>query len=256
MLVMPWMLAAPGSGRVKLSERSRVERRRQMQPAPDLLETQGVQPGRMTMLKVRVEVADTPGALAGITAALAALEVDVAAIDVLEVDGRSVVDEMILRLPGGVTVRDVQRVLRSAGAAEVLSSRVSTPAVDQAVAAFELTRAVVTAPGDAAVVGRCLARAAKADTGALIEISQCTRFPLAMRALERGVPTTGPAGPNNSPLALATGWTLWIAPQVSDPQHLGVVGRRLNVRFAATEAARLRAFVTLLEAVARQRLMR
>lgn len=122
----------------------------------------------MTMLRVRVEVADVPGALAALTAALAALEVDVSAIDVLEVDGRSVVDELRLRLPSGVRVQEVRDVLRMAGA-DVLSSAVDTARSDPVVSAFELMRSV-----------------------------------------------------------------------------LDVVGRRLNVRFSATEAARLRAFTTVL----------
>lgn len=200
----------------------------------------------MTMLKVRVEVADVPGALAGITAALASLQVDVAAIDVLEVDGRSVVDELLLRLPPGVTVQHVQDVLRVAGAAEVLSSRVDKPTTDAAVAAFDLMRAVLATPGDADLPGQCLARVANADVGQVVNVGECGRFPLAERALVQGVPATGPAGPDSSPLALATGWVLWVAPQVAEPQHLVVVARRLNVRFAATEAARLRAFCTLL----------
>jgi hypothetical protein len=47
------------------------------------------------------------------------------------------------------------------------------------------------------------------------------------------------------------GWVLWVAPQVPHPDRVAVVGRRLNVRFSATEAARLRAFATLLEVASR-----
>lgn len=206
----------------------------------------------MTMLKVRVEVTDAPGALAQLTAALASLAVDVADIDVLEVDGRSVVDEMLLRVPPAVSVQQVQDVLRRAGA-DVLSSRPVASAKDQAVVAFEMTRALLEAPWDADLPGQSLARVAHADVGALVDVADCGRFPLAQRALAQGIPATGPAGSDVSPLAIATGWVLWVAPQVPDPQRLAVVGRRLNVRFAATEAARLRAFCTLLEQVRRVR---
>lgn len=44
---------------------------------------------------------------------------------------------------------------------------------------------------------------------------------------------------------------MWVGPQLPEPQHIAVVGRRLNVRFSATEAARLRAFTTVLESVDR-----
>lgn len=200
----------------------------------------------MTMLRVRVEVADIPGTLAGITTALATLEVDVATLDVLEVDGRSVVDEMLLRLPRTVTAQDVRDVLRLAGA-DVLSSAPATSSTDPAVAAFDLARAVLGAAGDADAPGRALAQVSYADVGAMVEIGEAMRFPLARRALEQGVPATGAAGPDASPLAVGAGWVLWVAPQLPEPSRMAVVGRRLKVRFAATEAARLRALATLLE---------
>lgn len=204
----------------------------------------------MAMLRVRVELADVPGALAGLTTAVAALGVDVAAVDVLEVDGRSVVDEVLLRLPPQVGPREVRDVLRVAGA-DVLSCREVPTARDPAVAALELARSVVTL--EEQDLGSALAGVAYADAGALVPVDQAERYPLALRALADGVPATGPAGPQAAPLPVGTGWVLWVAPQLPDPQQLAVVGRRMDVRFAATEAARLRALVTLLEQVRRVR---
>lgn len=203
------------------------------------------------MLRVRVEVADIPGALAGITSALAALNVDVASIDVLEVDGASVVDELVLRLPPGVKGAEVWDVLRIAGAAQVLTSPAEGPAMDPAVAAIDLARSVLSAPGDADAPGAALARAAYADVGAWVDIEAAGRYRLAERSLETGVPASGPAGPDASPLAVPSGRVLWVAPQLPDPQRLAVVGRPSAARFSATEAARLRAFATLLETLDR-----
>ncbi len=205
----------------------------------------------MTLLRVRVELVDAPGALAGVARARAGLGGGGAAVDVLEVDGRTVVDELLLRLPPSATAEDVEDGLRLAGAVEVLSTVQSKPIADAAVHAFELVRAVVAAPGEADAPGRALARAAYADVGALVEVGAAERFPLARRALEDGVPSSGRATPDASPLALPSGWVLWVAPQVPEPTRLVVVGRRLNVRFSATEAARVRAFGTLLETLSR-----
>ncbi|GAC1444517.1 MAG: hypothetical protein NVS3B26_06170 [Mycobacteriales bacterium] len=205
----------------------------------------------MTLLRMRVELVDAPGALAGVTSSLAALSVDVAAVDVLEVDGRTVVDELLLRLPAGVTAQDVEDVVRMAGAVDVLSAVESKPAADAAVRALELARGVLSAPGDADAPGLAFARSAYADAGMWVEVGAAARYPLASRALEDGVPSSGRADPDASPLALPSGWVLWVAPQMPDPARLVVVGRRLNVRFSATEAARLRAFATLLETVGR-----
>lgn len=205
----------------------------------------------MTMLRVRIEVADRPGALAGVTSALAGLGVDVASIDVLEVDGATVVDELVLRLPSKVSGQEVWDVLRVAGAAQVLSSAAEGPVVDPAVAAIELARSVLGAPGDAGAPARALARSAYADVGMWVDVAEARRYPLAERALASGVPASGPAGPDAAPLAVPSGRVLWVAPQLPEPQRLAVVGRRLKVRFSATEAARLRAFATLLETLER-----
>ncbi len=203
----------------------------------------------MTMLRVRVELADTPGALAGITTALASLCVDVAAVDVLEVDGRTVVDEMLLRVPPGVSPQEVRDVLRMSGGADVLSSVLSTGAGDAAVTAFDLARSALTGGDEAR--GAALARVAYADVGAVLDVADVLVHPLAVRALSDGVPASGPVGPGASPLTLSTGWVLWVAPQVPEPHRMVVVGRSIPVRFSATEAARLRAFATLLEVLER-----
>lgn len=207
----------------------------------------------MTVLRVRVEVADQPGVLAGITTALAALRVDVASIDVLEVDGHTVVDELVLRLPPKVRAQEVWDVLRIAGAAQVVSSPAEGPSVDPAVAAIELARSVLASPQDAGAPGRALARAAYAEVGQWLDLDDTRRYPLARRAIDSGVPASGPAGPDASPLAVASGRVLWVAPQLPDPQRIAVVARSGDVRFSATEAARLRAFATLLETLDRVR---
>ena len=172
-------------------------------------------------------------------------------IDVLEVDGRTVVDELLLRLPVDVGPQEVEDALRLAGAVDVLSSAAERSTEDAAVRAFRLVWEVLTAPADPDAPGRALARCAYADVGAFVEVGEASRFPLGARALETGVPATGRAGPDTAPFAVPGGWVLWVAPQVTEPTRLTVVARRLNVRFSATEAGRLRAFATLLEVTQR-----
>lgn len=199
---------------------------------------------------MRVELVDQPGALAGLTAVLAGLGVDVASVDVLEVDGGTVVDELLLRRPRGVSTQEVEDALRLGGALDVLSSHVDTRRGDPTVRAMELVGSVVTSPGDADAPGRALAKVAYADAGMLLDVGEAARFPLAERALRDGVPTSSRSGPDTSPLAIPGGWVLWVAPSVPRPQRVAVVARRLDVRFSATEAARLRAFATVLEELA------
>lgn len=203
----------------------------------------------MSDLRLRVELADRPGVFAGATCALAALGVDLLAIDVLEENGPTVIDELVVRLPPGVTPQQVEDVLRMAGAIEVLSTAAGGPLVDPVVRAMTDAIGVLTRPWDADAQGAALARVAYADAGALVDIGHAERFPLARRALETGVPTAGRAGPDASPLAVPAGWVLWAAQDGPHPHLLAVVARRLNVRFSAAEAARLRAVATLIATV-------
>jgi hypothetical protein len=203
----------------------------------------------MTNLRLRVELADRPGVFAGATASLASLGVDLLAVDVLEENGPTVVDELVVSLPPGVTVQQVEDVLRVAGAIELLSTSVDVPTRDPVVRALDHALTVLTSPWDAAAKGDALAAVAYADVGQLLDIGEACRFPLACRALDTQVPAAGRASPDASPLALASGWVLWVAQAGPDPAFLAVVGRRLNVRFSAAEAARLRAFATLLATV-------
>jgi hypothetical protein len=204
----------------------------------------------MEPLRVRVELVDQPGALAGLTAVLAGLGVDVASVDVLEVDGGTVVDELLLRRPRGVGTQEVEDALRLGGALAVLSSDDDTRRGDPTVRAMELVASVITSPGDADAPGRALAKLAYADAGMLLDVGEAARYPLAERALREGVPTSGRSGPDSSPLAVPGGWVLWVAPSTPRPQRVAVVARRMDVRFSATEAARLRAFATVLEELA------
>jgi len=202
---------------------------------------------------VRVELVDQPGALAGLTAVLAGLGVDVASVDVLEVDGTTVVDELLLRLPVGVGAGEVEDALRLGGALDVLSTKVDGPSGDATVRALELVTAMVDAVGEAEDPGRALARVAYADLGRLLTVDEAREYPLGRRALDSGAPASARAEPAASPLVAPSGWVFWVAPSVPRPRRLAVVARRLDVRFSATEAARLRAFTTLLERAARVR---
>jgi hypothetical protein len=200
----------------------------------------------MTNLRLRLELANRPGVFAGATAALAALGVDLLAVDVLEDYGSTVVDELVVAMPPGVAVQDVEDALRVAGAVDVLSTSFGGPIEDSVVRALSEMTTVLTSPWDADIKGRALASIAYADAGLLMDVGDASRFPLARRALETQVPATGPAGPDASPLGIPGGWILWVAVDRPESPLMAVVARRLNVRFSATEAARLRAFATLL----------
>jgi hypothetical protein len=70
---------------------------------------------------------------------------------------------------------------------------------------------------------------------------------MACRALHDGIPTAGRNLAGAAPAGMSGAWALWFAPVVARPRRVAVVTRSVNVRFSASEIARARSFLTLLE---------
>ena len=204
----------------------------------------------MPRLRIRVELPDVPGALAAAADALAGLGSDIERVDVLEVDGQTVVDEIVVTTADAVDIATVERVLAAAGALAVLSHTVDRPIADPVVSALELVREVLAAPTAderAERAGAVLARLAYADNGRLVPARAVDPHPMACRALHDGIPTAGRNVAGAAPAGMSGAWALWFAPVVARPRRVAVVTRAVNVRFSASEIARARAFLTLLE---------
>ena len=204
----------------------------------------------MPRLRIRVELPDVPGALAAAADALAGLGTDIERVDVLEVDGQTVIDEIVVTVADSVAIATVEAALTGAGALAVLSHTVDLPAADPIVSTLDLVREVIAAPTAlerAERAGAVLARLAYADNGRLVPARSVGSHPMARRALHDGVPTAGRNLEGAAPAGMSGAWALWFAPVVARPRRVAVVTRAVNVRFSASEIARARAFLTLLE---------
>ncbi|MDQ6797920.1 MAG: ACT domain-containing protein, partial [Actinomycetota bacterium] len=95
--------------------------------------------------RLRIALTDRPGALGRIGQVVGDLGGNVLTIDVQEVDGPTVVDELLVDLPDDVVPADVAGALEAAGAGSLLTAKPGSDAPDQVVRALRWACALASA---------------------------------------------------------------------------------------------------------------
>lgn len=190
----------------------------------------------------RVEFVDHPGALAAFGSAIAGCGGNIISVDVQEIDGTSVADDIVVET-GPAAPAALRQALLAAGADSVFSTSVVPRVTDALVrcldAVGQLAADVVgdrrgaAAPLLAVLLGADhvqVAGAAEAGTAG---------------AARQALVSTSPVMERD-----ADGWLLALpAPEV-DPHLVYLVARRGGLRFSATEVARARAALRVAGALA------
>lgn len=78
-------------------------------------------------MRLRVELADKPGSLAGVAAVLGAYSGNIVAIDVLQSQGETVVDEITVEVPDSVNLTELRKLIATRSDAHVLSYQLASP---------------------------------------------------------------------------------------------------------------------------------
>jgi hypothetical protein len=196
----------------------------------------------MTLVSMRVTVRDEPGALGGLATSIGDLGGNIADVDVHELDGVHVVDELVIEVPDDVTPGEVRLALLDAGAVSVVSTAVQHRGMDALVRCLDAVRTLVGGRESwhAALAG-AVTHLVSASEVRVVEPSG----ELAREAFERGVPVARlTAGPDGSPR-----WALAVTYPEAWPRVVVVVERSGTVRFSATEIARVRALLRLQEEI-------
>jgi hypothetical protein len=102
------------------------------------------------VVRLRVELADTPGSLADVASAIGSFDGNNVAIDALQSDGGgTVVDEITVELPDVAQLAELRHLISTRGAARVLSYQLATP-VDRTARLLGRIAVLLDAlPGDA-----------------------------------------------------------------------------------------------------------
>ena len=188
----------------------------------------------MVAYRLRIELPDRPGSLAGVTAEIAASGANITSIDVHELDGNMAVDEIVVEVGESWAPGPVAAALAASGVGTLLSSRRMTAVDDGVTAALRSIAAMV----DGDVMTECRAALLALAHGSSAKlVPPDSSEPAARVAVERRTSIVS---------RIDHGWVLAAIDDPVEPSVVTLVTRPLNVRFSATEVARVEALLRLL----------
>ena len=200
--------------------------------------------------RLRIALPDRPGALGRVGTVVGGLGGNVLTIDVQEVDGPSVIDELLVDLPDQVLPADGEAALVAAGAGSLLCAKPGAAVPDQVVRALRWACALASAGayGVDDELERAVAEVCGCSNVWLADVEQARLIEAARLALARGRPVTHrTAGPpaGLGPVAASEVWLLAVPDARIEPARVALVARPLPDRFTVTEIERVSALLSL-----------
>jgi hypothetical protein len=201
----------------------------------------------MALWTFRVEIADRPGQLAALTAAVASCECNILGLDVQALDGDRVTDELLVDVPDSVPVEHVERAVRDTGA-DVVTLLPADPhdLIDAQARCLELGRRLVHrhAVRDR-VLEAALVELVGADGAWVLSPAHVTMSELALRAVAAGEPLMARERTALAPtLADEEAPWLLVVPPFEGKDQVTMLGRARS-GFTASEVARVQALLRL-----------
>jgi hypothetical protein len=204
----------------------------------------------MPAVRLRVELADTPGSLAGVAAAIGAYGGNIVAIDALQSGEGMVVDEITVDLPDGGQLDAMRRAVGARTDARVISYQLAA-AVDPMVRLLQrLGDLLDTVPaGKTDGLRRTLADVCNTPAVWVMSVDQAVHYRAGRAALrdpgaavvQRTAETLPPLGES------ITGEAALLAIALLSGDAVALVGRSAEQGFTATEGSRIEAVVALYE---------
>lgn len=202
-----------------------------------------------TLHQLRVELEDKPGGLARVAAVLAEDGVNILDIAIHEIDGATVIDELVVEAPEDWDLVETRVKLDAVGI-YLLSSAEAHRRADPIVTAFDWVEELVAAdPGDRdQTLARIVARAASASRACILPLARARQVGAGRAALERGRPVV--ARTADIPVQIAQAgeslrWLVAVPDSAADPEVVAFATRPLSLRFTGTEVARAAAAMRL-----------
>jgi hypothetical protein len=194
-----------------------------------------------------VELPDLPGALAKVATVISDLDGDVVSIDVHELDGHQVVDELVVEVLTELDGRVLSAALEQADAGILLSCSITTARPEPVVEALGWARELAAA-NDRTTLGRVLAAACHSSKVWVAPIDEAREVPAGRLALARGAPLVQRSHDLPVPLGGRPASTMWLlAVPDGQPQTrcIAFLARPGSLRFTASEVARVDGLVAL-----------
>lgn len=186
-------------------------------------------------MAVRIELPDEPYTLGRIATALGALGANILHIDVHELDGNDVVDEIVIAGPDSLSPAEVRTALLDAGATTVVSVPIVHRQMDALVRALTSLASLVRDAGDEALLA-VVPSIVPIESAAIGRIDDLEEIDPSGRQLRWGTPAAR---------TIAKAWVLAVPRVDRTPTPYDALVVRRAIRFSATEVARLRALLLL-----------
>lgn len=186
-------------------------------------------------MAMRVELPDEPNTLGRIASAIGALGANIVHIDVHELDGTDVVDEIVITGPPALTPAEVRAALMGAGARSVVSVPLAYRQMDALVRSLTALLSFVHDASDDALLA-VISDVVPVETAAIERIDDLGDVDPGGRQLRWGTPAAR---------CVDRSWLLAVPRVDRTPTPYDALVVRRSVRFSATEVARLRALLLL-----------
>jgi hypothetical protein len=201
----------------------------------------------MTRYRLRVELPDLPGALAKVATVISDLDGDVVSIDIHELDGHQVVDELVVEVLTELDSRTLGAALEAADAGMLLSCAPAAARPEPVLEALGWARELAAAD-DPSILGRVLASACHSAKVWVAPIDEAREVPAGRLALARGAPLVQRSHDLPGPLGGRPASTMWLLAVPDTRPHaraIAFLARPGSLRFTASEVARVDALMTL-----------
>jgi hypothetical protein len=196
----------------------------------------------MVAYRLRIELPDRPGALAGVTSEIAGSDANILSIDVHEVDGDTAIDEIVVEVPEGWAPGALAGSLALSGVGNLLSSRLVVASDDPVTGALEAVVAMVSGnPGSVdAECTQALLSLAVGSSAHLLDVEAARLDATGRLAIERRGPIVSRVEEGDD-----VRWVLAAPDDAADPHTVALVTRPIDMRFSATEVSRVEALLRI-----------
>jgi hypothetical protein len=204
----------------------------------------------MPLFRLRVELPDTPGALANVAALIGESGASVMSLDIHELAGPTAIDEIVVDAPDGWSSATLAFELGAAGAGTLLSAVPAAQATDPVVEALEWAIAMAAAePEDCdAALGRAVFEVTSALAAWVTDVRGALEIDAGRLALERHGPVVLQTEvlPSTVSAQLPDSVRLLAVPDGHlDTEVVAFAVRPLELHFSVSEIARVEQLVRL-----------
>lgn len=199
----------------------------------------------MVFSRLRIELADHPGALAAVTRVLAAEGLNVVEVSIHEVEPPRAVDEIVVHAEMPLEVAALTASLASVGA-QLLSVGPCDMRGDPIVTALTWVTATLEKPSRKSSLATGVRLLTGIDPVHVMTVEEAQDLPVAVAALRRGWPLVQRLDRAPAPLlppGIEDGSGVWVlaAPDARDASLVVLAARPYAIRFTSTELNRLAA---------------